>query len=67
MTAGSRVEPATASRHDVRFLPEFVDFVYALGFYLVCAFLGLLPSTIGRPLLLRYVTWAAAMDEERAR
>lgn len=67
MTAGSRVEPSTASRHDVRFLPEFVDFVYAIGFYIACGLLGLLPSTIGRPLLLRYVTWAAAMDEERAR
>ena len=64
MTRG--VEPSSVRLADTPLAGEVVNAFYSVGFYLACATIGLLPRRVGTPLLERYVTWAASMDEGRS-
>ena len=61
-----RVEPTAVRLSDTPLAGELVNATYSVGFYLACAGIGLLPRRVGSPLLERYVSWAASMDEGRS-
>lgn len=62
---GARAEPARVALADTPLLPEMGNAVLSLGFYAVCAGIGLLPGGLGRPVLDRWASWAASIDERR--
>ncbi|WP_206486663.1 serine/threonine protein phosphatase [Rhodococcus sp. KRD162] len=58
-------EPTSVRLRDLSIGHEATNAVLSVGFYIICAFIGLLPRSLRHRAADAFVSWSESIDEQR--